>query len=50
VGTNTGANKERLEGALRAQLTPSELPNTAPLYITQEALAAAAAAPTASSS
>ena len=39
MGTNTGANKERLEGALRAQLQQGELPDTKPLYITQEAAA-----------
>jgi hypothetical protein len=40
VGTNTGANKERLENALRSQLTAAELPTTPPLYIEQDATVA----------
>jgi hypothetical protein len=31
-GVNTGANKERLESTLRAQLTPAELEGKAYLY------------------
>lgn len=36
VGTNTGSNKERLEGCLRAQLTPAELPSSPPLYVKED--------------
>lgn len=36
VGTNTGANKERLEGALRSQLTPAELPKGKPLFVKED--------------
>jgi hypothetical protein len=36
VGTNTGANKERLEGALRSQLTPAELPKGEPLFVKED--------------